>query len=166
MEIQEEEALERAVEFKNEEKIKRSFNLARAKVEAENSYLGIKGKDVELYQKILRYLVFTNPLKTVLYKGRTNEHALVEDLWKYGISGDIPILLVKIKDVNDIEIVKETIKAYDYFRIKNIEIDLVIINEEKNSYNNYVKEGVQNAIFNQGLGFMQNIKGGIFLLNG
>ena len=161
-----EEALGRAVEFKNEEKIKRSFNLARAKVEAENSYLGIKGKDVELYQKILRYLVFTNPLKTVLYKGRNNEHALVEDLWKYGISGDVPILLVKIKDVNDIEIVKETIKAYDYFRIKNIEIDLVIINEEKNSYNNYVKEGVQNAIFNQGLGFMQNIKGGIFLLNG
>ena len=161
-----EEALGRVVEFKNEEKIKRSFNLARAKVEAENSYLGIKGKDVELYQKILRYLIYTNPLKTVLYKGRTNEHALVEDLWKYGISGDIPILLVKIKDVNDIDIVKETIKAYDYFRIKNIEIDLVIINEEKNSYNNYVKEGVQNAIFNQGLGFMQNIKGGIFLLNG
>ena len=161
-----EEALGRVVEFKNEEKIKRSFNLARAKVEAENSYLGIKGKDVELYQKMLKYLVFTNPLKTILYKGRTNEHALVEDLWKYGISGDVPILLVKIKDANDIEIVKETIKAYDYFRIKNIEIDLVIINEEKNSYNNYVKEGVQNAIYNQGLGFMQNIKGGIFLLNG
>lgn len=126
-----EEALGRVVEFKNEEKIKRSFNLARAKVEAENSYLGIKGKDVELYQKMLKYLVFTNPLKTILYKGRTNEHALVEDLWKYGISGDVPILLVKIKDANDIEIVKETIKAYDYFRIKNIEIDLVIINEEK-----------------------------------
>lgn len=82
-----EEALGRVVEFKNEEKIKRSFNLARAKVEAENSYLGIKGKDVELYQKMLKYLVFTNPLKTILYKGRTNEHALVEDLWKYGISG-------------------------------------------------------------------------------
>lgn len=161
-----EEALGRVVEFKNEEKIKRSFNLARAKVETENNYLGIKGKDVELYQKMLRYLVFINPLKSILYKERTNEHALVEDLWKYGISGDIPILLVKIKDANDIEIVKETIKAYDYFRIKNIEIDLVIINEEKNSYNNYVKEGVQNVIFNQGLGFMQNVKGGIFLLNG
>jgi cyclic beta-1,2-glucan synthetase len=161
-----EEALGRGLEFKNEEKIKRSFNLARAKVEAENNYLGIKGKDVELYQKILRYLVFNNPLKTILYKGRNNEHALIEDLWKYGISGDIPILLVKIKDANDIEIVKEIIKAYDYFRIKNIEVDLVIINEEKNSYNNYVKEGVQNAILNQGLGFMQNIKGGIFLLNG
>lgn len=52
---------------------------------------------MELYQKMLKYLVFTNPLKTILYKGTTNEHALVEDLWKYGISGDVPILLVKIK---------------------------------------------------------------------
>lgn len=85
------------------------------------------------------------------------------EIWNFWC---VSILLVKIKDANDIEIVKETIKAYDYFRIKNIEIDLVIINEEKNSYNNYVKEGVQNAIYNQGLGFMQNIKGGIFLLNG
>ena len=43
---------------------------------------------MELYQKMLKYLVFTNPLKNYfLYKGTTNEHALVEDLWKYGIWG-------------------------------------------------------------------------------
>ena len=160
-----EQVIEKVLEFKNEEKIKRNFELAKARVEAETNYLGLKGKDIELYQKMLRYLIFVNPLKTVIFKNKDNEHASSEDLWKFGISGDIPILLVKIRDINDIDIVKEVIKAYDYFRIKNITIDLVIMNEEKNSYNNYVKEGVQNAILNQGLGFMQNIKGGIFLLN-
>ena len=56
------------------------------------------------------------------------------ELWKYGISGDLPIILVKVKDVNDIDIIKEILKAYEFFRIKNISIELVILDEEKHSY--------------------------------
>ena len=49
--------------------------------------------------------------------------------------------------------------------MKNIEIDLVILNEEKKTYENYVQEEVINAILDSNLAYMQNIKGGIFVLN-
>lgn len=160
-----EEAIKRIKDNLNNEKIARNLDLAKAKVQAENMYLGIKGQEIEVYQKMLGYLIYQNPLKILMLKEKIPEKADVSELWKYGISGDLPILLVTIKDVNDIDVVKECIKAYDYFRIKNIKIDLVILNEEKKTYDNYVSEEIQNAILDKNLGFLQNIKGGIFVLN-
>jgi len=149
----------------NMAKIARNLELAKEKVQAENMYLGIKGQEIEVYQKMLGYLIYQNPLKMIMLKGKTVEKAETSELWKYGISGDLPILLIKIKDVNDIYVVKEALKAYEYFRIKNIQIDLVIINEEKKTYDNYVEEEIQNAILDRNIGYLQNRKGGIFVLN-
>ncbi len=160
-----EEALRMIYENQNSEKIERNMDLAKAKVEAENMYLGIKGKEIENYQEMLRYLIYQNPLKELMGKGNIPEKAPTTELWKYGISGDLPILVVKIKEINDIDVVKEAIKAYEYFRIKNIQIDLVIINEEKKNYENYVQEEIQNAILDRNVSYLQNQKGGIFVLN-
>ena len=159
------EAVNLVKENMNNEKIVRNTNLAKAKVEAESMYLGVKGKDIEKYQNIAKYLIFNNPLKLLMYKGKIPEEAVVSELWKYGISGDLPILLVKIKDSSDIYVVKDCIKAYEYLRVKNVKIDLVILNEEKKTYENYVQEEVINAILDSNLAYMQNIKGGIFVLN-
>ncbi len=53
------------------------------------------------------------------------------ELWKYGISGDLPIILVKVKDLNDSDVIKEILKAFEFFRIKKVEVELVLIDEEK-----------------------------------
>ena len=160
-----EEAIKLVKENMNNEKIVRNMNLAKAKVEAESMYLGVKATDIEVYQNMLKYLLYENPLKNLMYKVKIPDTVKVQDLWKYGISGDLPILLVKIKDVSDISVVEYVLKAYEYYRIKNINIDLVILNEEKKTYDNYVYEEVQNSILDRNLGYMQNVKGGIFVLN-
>ena len=77
----------------------------------------------------------------------------------------MPIILLKIKDVNDIYVVEDLLKAYEYFRAKNIQIDLVILNEEENIYEKYVKEGIERKIQNRQLAYLQNIKGGIYIIN-
>ena len=160
-----ENAIKLIQENMNNEKIIRSMNLAKAKVEAESMYLGLKIKDIEKYQNMLNYLIYQNPLKLLMYKGKIPEEATVSELWKYGISGDLPILLIKIKDVSDIDVVKDALKAYEYYRVKNIKIDLVILNDEKKTYDNYVYEEIQNAILDRNLSYMQNVNGGIFVLN-
>ena len=160
-----EEAIKLACDNMNNEKIVRSMNLAKAKVEAEAMYIGVKAKEIEEYQKMLGYLILHNPLKLLMYKGKIPEEAPQSELWKYGISGDLPILLVKIRDESDIGVVKDSLKAYEYFRIKNINIDLVILNEEKKTYENYLYDEIQNAILDRNLGYMQNVNGGIFVLS-
>ena len=160
-----EKVIELINKFTNSETIKRNIELAKVKVEAESRYLNIKGKEIDLCQKILGYLIFPNPLKRIINKNKKVINTYVSELWKYGISGDLPILLVKVKDISDIEILKQVINVYEYLRVKNINIDLVIVDEEQHSYENYTREGIINIILNKNMGYLQNIRSGIFVLN-
>ena len=156
---------ENILKYKNQEHIERAFEISKIRVEEETRYLGIKGKEIEKYQKILSFILFQNQTKKLYLNKVQNQMYKQSDLWKYGISGDLPIILLKIKDVNDIYVVEDLLKAYEYFRAKNIQIDLVILNEEENIYEKYVKEGIESKIQNKQLAYLQNIKGGIYILN-
>ena len=157
------EAIDNAKEQLKASKIKSEFEIARARVEAENRYIGINAKQIAVYQKLLGYLIDTNPYKNIS-NGKENMNLSVERLWKYGISGDLPILFIKIKNANDLFVIDEVFKAYQFYRSKNIKIDVVICNEEKNSYENYVQEGIFSQLLNHDIVYMQNQKGGIFVL--
>ena len=151
--------------YRNIEKIERTFELSRAKNEAENRYLGVKDTDTDLYQKMLGYLLFQNPLKSLSVGSLPKENYSQEDLWKLGISGDIPILLVKIRDPNDSYVIDHILKAKEFFSLKNCEVDIVILNEEKNVYEQYVKEKIENAILERHLGYLVGRRNGIFVIN-
>ncbi len=157
-----EQVIEEIEKFRNQETINYHLELAKAKVEAANRYLGIQTKELDLYQKMAGYLLKNNPLK--ILTNRTKVLVPVSKLWQYGISGDLPILLLRIKNLEEIELVEEALKAYEYFKLKNIQMDLVIVSEEKYSYESRVKEAVFASILNKGLSYLQNIKGGIFIL--
>ena len=181
-----EKVIEDLQNYNSEEKIKRQLELSKAKSEAENRYLGVTGKQIEFYQKVLGYLLFTNPLKKlqnptfkssnsrltsqtntsneISNEANTGPFA-VSKLWKYGISGDFPILLVKIKEVEEIEVLKQMLKLYYYFHVKNIKIDLVILNVESYSYESNLKESIFNSILNENIAYLQNARGGIFVLD-
>lgn len=159
-----EEVYENLNKYTNTENVKRAFELSKAKVEEEARYLGIKGSDIETYQKLLSYLIVQNPLKKLQNVDKDKIYHL-EDLWQYGISGDFPILLAKIKDVNDSYVMKEILKAFEYFKVKNMDIDLVIINEEENVYERYVKEMIETEILNRHLMYLLNQRAGIYILN-
>ena len=144
--------------------VTKEFELAKARVEAESRYLRMKGEDIAIYQKMLSYLVFDNPIKT-LDKQNNFRNYHQSDLWKYGISGDLPIILLKVKNANDSYVIKEMLKAYEFFRMKNIETEIVILDEEKHSYENYLKEEIEGNILNYHMGYLRNQKGGIFTLS-
>ena len=125
----------------------------------------MKGSDIAIYQKMLSYILFDNPVKTqVIENTKIQNNYKQSDLWKYGISGDLPIILIKVKNVSDSYIVKEVLKAYEFFRTKNIQTEIVIIDEEKHSYENYVREEIEGTILNNHMGYLKNQKGGIFTL--
>ena len=155
-------AYENLKKFENSASIKRAFDISKAKIDAENRYLGVKGKEILLYQKIISYLIFENPLKENQMQEKVFDK---KELWKYGISGDLPIVLTKIKDINDIYMVKNILKMYEFFRTKNIKVDIVFLDEENYSYQNYVHGEIDVQIADKHLEFMKNTSGGIFVLS-
>ena len=58
----------------------------------------------------------------------------VHSLWRLGISGDYPVVVMVIKDIEDIQSVKHALICHNYWRRKGIEIDFVILNQEPTSY--------------------------------
>ncbi len=144
--------------------IERTFEISKARCEAESRYLNVKGKEIELYQKMLSYILFDNPLKSKWLKNVPKEKYSQCELWKYGISGDMPIILVQIRNINDVYVIKQVLKAYEFFRTKNIFVEMVILNEEKYSYESYVRDEIEKEIANSNMTYLKNIRSGIFLL--
>ncbi len=58
----------------------------------------------------------------------------VETLWRLGLSGDLPILLIRFYDLNDLPLVKNILLAHKYLKYKGIAHDLVLLNEYPASY--------------------------------
>ena len=145
------------------ENVTKEFEIVRAKTDAELRYLEMKGRNIDIYQTIASYIIFDTPF----YKKVKNKFCQYNqcDLWKYGISGDLPIITITIKYLNDVYVIKEVLKMYEYLRTKNLKTELVIIDEEKYSYENYLKNEIENAIQNSQLAYLKNIFGGIFTLS-
>lgn len=55
-------------------------------------------------------------------------------LWSLGISGDLPIIVLRIADIEQLAVARELMQATDYWRMKQLSFDLVIINERGTSY--------------------------------
>lgn len=159
-----EKAIDNNKKYQIQETIQKTFELSKAQVEAQSRYLRMKGKEIESYQKMISYIIFQNPSKVVRLAKVAKRHYEQSDLWKYGVSGDLPIILVKIRDVNDSYVVQEVLKAYEFFRTKKIDVEIVILDEERHSYENYVKEEIEEMILNEHMVYLKNNRGGIFTL--
>ena len=56
------------------------------------------------------------------------------ELWPHGISGDLPIVLLRIADIENLDFVHQILQAHKYWRMKQLAVDLVILNERRSSY--------------------------------
>ena len=98
--------------------------------------LNITGPDMRNYNIMLDYLYqtsrhFISPeRKDILTKNALNQ----TNLWKFGISGDYPLILVELHDGESLNLVKEILKAYEFYKSRAIFVDVAIILREKDKY--------------------------------
>lgn len=157
------EAIQKFNQYRSFENVKKAFEISKIRTQEEARYLRIKGKDILLYQKLLSYILVFNQAKKLFLQELPKKVYAQQDLWKYGISGDVPIILVKVKEENDIYTIKEILKAYEYFITKNIIVDLVILDEETNVYEKYIKNEIERQVYTLGLNYLLNHK--IFIID-
>ncbi|HEY0292764.1 MAG TPA: glucoamylase family protein, partial [Hansschlegelia sp.] len=67
-------------------------------------------------------------------------------LWSQGVSGDLPIVLLRIDDIEDIAQVRQLLRAHEYWRIKRLAVDLVIVNERASSYVQDLQIAIETAV--------------------
>ena len=112
----------------------RAATLAWTQAQVQLSHLGIDAEQAGLFQRLAGHVLYADPSlrpsSEVIRRGGGGPAAL----WAQGISGDVPIVLVRIDDIEDVAIVRQLLRAHEYCRIKQLAVDLVILNERRSSY--------------------------------
>ena len=126
-------------------KINTAFDYATLANNINTKLLGVSGPDMRNYNEMLNYLYqtskhFINPeRKDILTKNSMNQ----TNLWKYGITGDYPIILVEVHESESLNLVKEVLKAYEYYKSRSIFVDVVVINREEDEYKAIIKREIE-----------------------
>jgi cyclic beta-1,2-glucan synthetase len=102
--------------------------------------------DAQLYGRLANSVLYANAsLRAdagVLLKNRRGQSGL----WGYAISGDLPIVLLRIADVANIDLVRQLVQAHAYWRLKGLAVDLVIWNEDHASYRQLLQDHIMGLI--------------------
>lgn len=146
----------------NEKGIEDQFKLTAELNSVIARYLNLEPTKAEIYNNILKEVLFT---KKDLGENEEfwNESLNQSLLWKYSISGDLPIILVHIDNIKDAGIISEVIRFMDYVKNRKIDLDIVVIINEKIRENGpvytYVRQRLDRAVY------MDYTKGNIYVLN-
>jgi len=142
-----------------------AFWLALTRSQVETKYLNISGTEMELYQKMISDILFISPLKRKFEAMIQINQKGQSALWPYGISGDRPIVLVILNKTEQIDILYEVLKAHEYWRVKDLKVDLVIVSQEENNYTNPLFAMISDIVYSTSSQNTLNHKGDIFILN-
>jgi cyclic beta-1,2-glucan synthetase len=113
--------------------VARAVALASMHSQIELRHLGLTIEDTHDFQRLGGRLVSGDARLRALEAIEQNRCGQ-RDLWKYGISGDLPILLVRVTDASGVPLVADLLKAHEYLRLKGLPFDLIILNEHPSSY--------------------------------
>ena len=112
----------------------RATTLAWTQAQVQLRHLGIGAGEAHLFQRLANRVLYADPTlrpSSEILKRGGGAGSL---LWPHGISGDLPIVLVRIDETGDLDIVRQLLLAHEYWRMKQLSVDLVILNESPPSY--------------------------------
>jgi cellobiose phosphorylase len=158
-----EAALAQVEKYQSSRMNDRVFDLAWTHSQVTLQQLNATEAEAQLYGRLASSLIYTNPARraspSVLLNNRRGQNAL----WSYGISGDVPIVLLRISDTDKIEIVRQLIRAHSYWRMKGLAVELVILNEDVSVYRQSLHDQITNLISLGIEASMLDKPGGIFV---
>lgn len=142
-----------------------AFQLALTRSQVENRYLNIGATKLQLYQDMMSNLLFLSPIRRVHQDKMLLNKRGQSSLWAYGISGDLPIVLVVINQITEVNILYDVLKAHEYWRIKGLKVDLVILSNEDNSYTLPVYSLISDIVMAKQTHDLVNHPGDVFILD-
>lgn len=119
--------------------------------------------DAQLYARLAGSVMFANAALRaepgILVKNMRGQSGL----WSHAISGDLPIVLLQIQDIANIELVRQLVQAHAYWRLKGLKVDLVIWNEDQTGYRQLLCDQIMGLVAAGGNPGGTDQPGGIFV---
>ena len=95
---------------------------------------GVSEAEAQTYGRLASAVVFAvgacRAPSDILRRNRKGQSGL----WGYAISGDRPIVLLRVSDGDHLSLVRDLLRAHGYWRMRGLSTDLVIWNEDASGY--------------------------------
>jgi len=120
--------------------------LAWTQAQVQLRHLDVEPEEAADFQRLAAPILYADPefraAPEVILRGAGRQSGL----WPLSISGDLPIVLLRISDMEDMPQVRQLLRAHEYWRMKQLGVDLVIINERASSYVQDLQNSIESAV--------------------
>ncbi|MBP9902617.1 MAG: cyclic beta 1-2 glucan synthetase, partial [Verrucomicrobia bacterium] len=158
-----ETALAQVEKYQSPRMADRAFDLAWTHSQVTLYQLNVTEAEAQLYGRLAGALIYADAARRAAPGVLRNNRRGQNGLWSYGISGDAPIVLLRISDVEKVEIVRQLIQAHSYWRMKGLTVELVILNEDVSVYRQSLHDQITSLISSGIEAQMLDKPGGIFV---
>ncbi|HSR06662.1 MAG TPA: hypothetical protein VLM42_05895, partial [Bryobacteraceae bacterium] len=163
MEESREAAVTLVEKYSNPRMADRALDLAWTHSQVTLRHLNASEADAQFYARLASPLIYADPARraasTLLLANRRGQSSL----WGYGISGDLPIVLLRISDATRIEIINQLLRAHSYWRMRGLSVDLIILNEDSSAYRQPLQDQIISIIASGIEAQMLDKPGGVFV---
>ncbi len=112
----------------------RAATLAWTQAQVQLRHFGIDTSQANLFQQLAGRILFADATARAAADAIRQGASGPQPLWSQGISGDLPIVLIRVENSDDLPVVRQLLQAHEYWGIKRLSVDLVILNERGASY--------------------------------
>jgi cyclic beta-1,2-glucan synthetase len=124
----------------------RTATLAWTQGQVQLRHFGIDASQANLFQQLAGHVLFASAAARASADNIRRGAAGPEGLWSQAISGDLPIVLLRVDDIDDLVAVRQLLQAHEYWGIKRLAVDLVILNERGASYVQDLQVAIEAAV--------------------
>jgi cyclic beta-1,2-glucan synthetase len=158
-----EEAMAVADHFARPGAAARAFELAWAHSLVEHRHQGWSPDNIHLFQRLAAHLVYAGSALRASPSTVAANCLGQSGLWRFGISGDRPILLARVAEEGDLPLVRQLLDAHAYLRLKGLEFDLVVLDEQPEGSSAPLHPLLREAVQTSDRNDLVDKPGGIFL---
>ncbi|MDP1644223.1 MAG: glucoamylase family protein, partial [Thiobacillus sp.] len=126
--------------------VERAFEMAWFQSQEVLRHLGATEADAQIFGRLAASVIYGNALRRAAPSIIARNQLGQSGLWRFGISGDLPIVKLRIGDLNRIDLVKQVLQAHAYWRMKGLAADLVIVNEDFSGYRAVLQDLIMGLI--------------------
>jgi len=146
------------------EALTHAFEMAWTRAQLEFRYLRIGAASAHRFEELAGHLLYPNATLRFSQHRRPRNSGGQSQLWRYGISGDRPLLVATAADVQATGLIRELVLAHSYFRMCGLEVDFIILNREEAGYTSPVHDILTRLVHAHAAEPGQSGTGKIFLL--
>lgn len=141
----------------------RALDLAWTQAQLEMRHLRIQPAEAQLFQQLASHVLYPHAHLRAPPDRIARNKLGQANLWAQGISGDLPIVLVSVDELENLDLVQDVLSAHAFWRSRGLVCDLVLLDQEGAGYQQPLKEEMQRVALSRSPSPGLDQPGGVFI---